>query len=100
MSSPITIAPDTVLARGRDHVEAEMAGQTVMMSVARGNYYALEGSARRIWELLAEPRRAGEIVEILVSEYDVDRETCARETMAFLTTLLAEGLLREAEAEP
>ncbi len=89
------IGLDTVIMRGSEHVEAEMAGQTVMMSISQGKYYALEGTARRIWELLAEPASVGEIVERLTAEYEVDREQCAAEVTHFVRELIENGLVEE-----
>ncbi len=89
------IGLETVVARGDEHVEAEMSGQTVMMSIPRGKYYALEGTARRIWELMAEPVRVGDIVDRLVEEYDIDRDRCAEEVLAFMEELRRNGLSAE-----
>lgn len=92
------IGRDTVIMRGSEHVEAEMAGQTVMMSIAQGKYFALEGTARRIWELLVEPASVGQIVEWLVEEYEVDRERCAAEVEVFVRQLIENGLVVEQTA--
>lgn len=89
------IGLETVIARGADHVEAQMGGQTVMMSIRRGKYFALEGTAQRIWELMAEPVTVGEIVERLVEEYDVERTQCAAEVLAFVEQLCENGLTVE-----
>ncbi|HUF87243.1 MAG TPA: lasso peptide biosynthesis PqqD family chaperone [Thermohalobaculum sp.] len=91
----MTIGLETVVVRGSEHVEAEMGGQTVMMSIARGKYFALDGTARRIWELVAEPASVAEIVDRLVAEYEVDRERCTAEVMAFVRELLDNGLIVE-----
>ncbi len=92
------IGLDSVVARGAEHVEAQMGGQTVMMSIERGKYFALEGTAQRIWELMAEPVRVGEIVDRLVEEYDIDRERCTAEVLAFVNELMANGLGEERRA--
>lgn len=88
---------ETVIVRGSEHVEAEMAGQTVMMSISQGKYYALEGTARRIWELVAEPTPVSAVVDRLVAEYEVDRAQCAEEVTAFVHELMANGLLEARE---
>ena len=89
---------DTIVARGAEHVEAQMSGQTVMMSIPRGKYYALEGTAQRIWDLMAEPIRVSDIVDQLVEEYDIDRERCATEVLVFLNELVENGLSEERRA--
>lgn len=86
---------DTIVARGADHVEAQMGSQTVMMSVSRGKYFALDGTGQRIWECLAEPVAVGEIVERLVREFDVEHERCAAEVLSFIAELMANGLTVE-----
>lgn len=73
-----------------------MAGQTLMMSLAAGKYFAVSETAARIWELIAEPRTRAEIVDALLAEYEIDRATCAAETDAFLDMLITEGLAEEA----
>ena len=92
------IGLETIVARGAEHVEAQMGGQTVMMSIPRGKYFALEGTAQRIWELMAEPVRVDEIVDRLVEEYDIDRDRCAAEVLAFLNELMENGLGEERHA--
>ena len=89
------IGAETIIMRGSEHVEAEMGGQTVMMSIARGKYYALEGTAQRIWELVSEPISVAEVVDRLVEEYDVDRDRCAAEVTTFVGELMENGLVVE-----
>ena len=91
------VDPALVVRRGREHVEAEMGDQTVMMSIARGRYFALEDTAQRIWQLMAEPIAVGGIVDRLVEEYDVDRATCEAEVSAFIAELIENGLAEACE---
>lgn len=93
----VPIDSSLTVVRGSEHVEAEMGGQTVMMSIARGRYFALEGTAQRIWQLMAEPVAVGEIVDRLVEEYDIDRATCEAEVSAFLAELIENGLAEARE---
>ena len=89
------IGLETVVVRGAEHVEAPLGGQTVMMSIARGKYFALDGTGQRIWELISEPMRVGEIVDRLTEEYDVDREQCTAEVKSFVAELAENGLVEE-----
>jgi len=86
------IGLETIVARGAEHVETQMAGQTVMMSIPRGKYFALDGTGQRIWECLDEPVSIGHIVDRLVSEYEIDRDRCAAEVIAFIGELIESGL--------
>jgi len=86
---------ETVIARGAEHVETRMVGQTVMMSLARGKYFALDGTGQRVWECLEQPISIGEIIDRLLQEYEVDRAQCEAEVLAFVDELMAQGLTVE-----
>ncbi len=64
------------------------------MSVENGKYYALKGTARRIWELLSLPSSFGELMEKLSAEYRIDAKRCAAETLPFLEKLIEVGLAK------
>ena len=89
------IGLETVVARGSEHVETRMAGQTVMMSIARGKYFAVDGTGQHIWECLAEPISIGQIVERLLDQYEVDRKQCEAEVMSFVGEMMENGLAVE-----
>jgi len=89
------IGPETLIARGTEHVETQMGGQTVMMSIPRGKYFALGGTAQRIWECLAEPLTVRQIVDRLAAEYDIDAAECEAEVIAFVRELAENGLAVE-----
>jgi hypothetical protein len=91
------IGADTVVSRGSDHVETQLSGDTVMMSISRGKYFAVGGTGQRIWECMSEPLSIGEIVSRLVAEYDVDRDRCEAEVLAFVGTLIDNGLTVECD---
>jgi len=88
------IGPDTVFCRSTDHVETQVAGQTLMMSIARSRYFALEATGQRIWECLAEPVSIARIVGRLVEEYDVEPGECERDVTAFVGELMENGLAK------
>lgn len=81
------IGERTVVCRSDEPVFTEVDGKVVMMSVAQGMYFALEGVAGRIWALLEQPRNANEICAALTEEFEIDTETCLREVLDFLAEL-------------
>lgn len=93
-----TIDLDSVVARGRDHVETRMGEQVVMMSIEQGRYFALEESGQRIWELMEQPVPVRDIVDRLTEEYDVPRERCETEVLSFLEQMRQQGLVAEEAA--
>lgn len=53
----------------------------------------LNGSARFLWERLEKGAEAGELVDALLEEYDVDRETAAKAVADFCEKLKDHELL-------
>lgn len=83
----------TTIARGTRHVETDVGDQTMMMSVHTGKYYALEGTARSIWEQIAAPTTVDALIESLLREFDVERATCEADVMTFLDDMVANELV-------
>lgn len=69
-----------------EQVSADLAGETVILSMRDGNYYGLDGVGTRVWGMLREPRTFGDLVDAIVAEFEVDAVTAARD----LTTLFAD----------
>lgn len=88
--------PRQPLLRNPDLVAADMDGETVMMSVERGEYFGLGGTGSRVWQLLAQPCTLAELAASVAAEYEVDPQTCAADLRGFLEDLLARGLVSAA----
>lgn len=74
-------------------VASDMDGETVMMSVERGEYFGLNGLGTRIWNLLERPASEDQIVAAVCREFDVDVAACTRDVRAFLDELLEMDLI-------
>jgi hypothetical protein len=94
VASSISIHHGTVLARSPGLLGATLGSEIVTMSVLSGRYFGLNDTARRIWELLESPRRSDDIIGTLDAEFDIDRATLERDTLAFLDRLCTEGLVQ------
>jgi asparagine synthase (glutamine-hydrolysing) len=100
MSTPDSGSTAVTYCRKPGLLAAEVDGEVAIMSTERGQYYGLGESARRIWELLESPMDLASLASQLTAEYDVDAETCARSTAAFLDELSSEGLLLRVDPVP
>src|SRR5258707_14667296 len=58
----------------RDHLVAELSGETVILHVEKGMYYGLNKLGTRVWSLIQEPRTIDELVQTILSEYEVEPE--------------------------
>jgi hypothetical protein len=70
-----------------------------MMSIENGKYYGLDTTGSSIWSLLQNPIRITDLIDSLLEQFDVDRETCSRDVLTFLEGLKNDGLL-QVDAHP
>lgn len=75
-------------------VAADVAGETVLMSLERNRCYGLGTIGSEIWKRLQLPVRVGDLIENLTEEYDASKETIERDVLELLTQLADEGLIR------
>jgi hypothetical protein len=87
------ITLDTRIAKRADITAADLDGEIGMMDIENGRYYALDPIGSDIWRLLTAAATARDICDRLVTEYDVDRETCQTQVLEFLNELSRKGLL-------
>lgn len=62
----------------------DLAGEKVMVDFDSGKYFLIKGVGNDIWDMIQEEITPGEIIEKLLSEYDVSREECEKSVMDFL----------------
>jgi coenzyme PQQ biosynthesis protein PqqD len=80
--------------RRQDGVLAQQAeGQTVLLRLEDGGYYALDEVGATIWELCDGERPVGEIVAQLCAEFDAPEATVRADVLEFIGDLRRERLL-------
>ena len=89
-----TIEMTTLVTQGDKQIATELNNTVVMMSVEQGKYYGLDGVGSRIWNLLEQPHRIMEVCAIIQDEFAVERATCERDVLDFLSQLITAGLLK------
>jgi hypothetical protein len=82
----------TVVASG-DHVACDLDGDAVILHLSTGTYFGLNAVASQVWKLIQSPATASAICEILLEEYDVNRDACEQDMLALLEDLSAKGLV-------
>ena len=83
--------PEHVLCR---KLEDEM----VLLNLDSGEYFGLNDTATRVWELLGEGCGREEIAGRLAAEYEVGAEAAAGHVASLCDELLAAGLLTRGAA--
>ena len=72
----------------------EVSGETVLLDLASESYFGLDEIGTRIWTLLNEDASAGEMIDTLLEEYEVERQTLEADVGELLGNLLEAGLIR------
>lgn len=90
------ITLESILQRDPDQEFSMIDDEVVMLSLKNGEYYALNSVASRIWELIEKRKSVKELTEVLVEEFEVDEETCLRDTLECLTDFREKKLIKEA----
>ena len=88
------ISTKSIVNQIEDIVASDIDDEVVMMSVEQGQYYGLDSIGSRVWELIAKPIKVSELIADLLLKYDVDREACERDVLAFLEELNEDGILK------
>ncbi len=86
------VAPSILYLRNPNLIATEMDGDTVMMSIDRGEYFGIGGVGSRVWELLERPRSLTDIVRTICDEFEVDETTCRADIERFIGELQGHGL--------
>ena len=71
----------------------QVGEETVLLHLGTGTYYGLDSVGNSIWLLMREGKTFAEICDLLVEEYEVDRETLAHDVLELADKLLAQGLI-------
>jgi hypothetical protein len=76
-----------------DVVTREVGGETILLDLANGNYFGLDGVGSRLWQLLEERGcTLGEACDVLIEEYEVDRARLEADLLALGARLVDENL--------
>ena len=90
LSSRVRI-PDGILS---NLLEDEL----VLLNLSTGTYFSLDPVGTRIWQLIQSKRTSSlkTVLEMLLTEYDVDNARCARELLRLISRLQENQLLEVA----
>lgn len=95
--SQAALTPTMRLKRNDRAISVEMDGDTVMMDIELGSYFALTGSGTFIWARLENPTTLDEIAQAVREEFDVNEYGSIEDDIfQFVTELFAKGLVNEA----
>jgi hypothetical protein len=76
----------------------EIDGKAIVITIDRNQLHVLNGVGTRVWQLL-DGRPLTAIVDIIVEEFEVERERASRDVQAFALRLYELGATRLARGE-
>jgi hypothetical protein len=82
-----------IVMQSPGYIASDMDGEKVMLCVGKGKYYNLGAVGGDIWDQLSEGTAVYQLVDHLMGQYEIERETCEQHVQAFLEELLQEGLI-------
>jgi len=90
----MSLSSESRIVRREGIPQAKLSEDTVvLLNVQRGNYYSLDHTGVRIWELLASETTVAELCERLTKEFDVSAADCLSDTIRFCQNLREENLI-------
>ena len=78
---------DVVLAR-------EIEGETVILEFERAEYFGLNHTGSRIWELLQQPVALGAVSNQLATDFAIASDRAAADVLALVQHLVEHGLAK------
>ena len=67
--------------------------ETVLLDLASGMYFGLDGVGKRIWESVTEGLSLAQTAALIVDEYDIDEAQALTDVLEFASDLVERGLL-------
>ena len=81
----MTIDNDACFVKTESFVETEVDGEVVLMDIDNGQFFSLELTGRRVWQMLDEHDSVNKLTAVLTTEYDVDADECRAQVAELLT---------------
>lgn len=77
-----------------DVVSCDLVEEAALLNLKDGIYYGLNPVGARIWNLIQKPITVGEILDVILEEYDVERDVAQADLMELLEQLLKKELVK------
>jgi hypothetical protein len=81
-----------------DVVSREVGGEAILLNLATGTYFGLDGIGTEIWTVLTREGTTQAVTSALLAEYDVEESRLRRDIDQFIQQLVHKGLLEAEQA--
>lgn len=83
----------SIVSAASGQVFSDLAGEAVILNLNSGLYFGLNEVGASIWNLIQQPRTVSSIQDVIMEEYEVERDQCECDLLELLQRLEAEGLI-------
>jgi hypothetical protein len=91
--SEVLLNPNSRIKVSEDQVSSYVAGEAVILNLKTGTYHSLNPVGARIWQLIQETKTVRDIINTLVTEYDVELTVCERDLQELIKQLESAHLI-------
>jgi hypothetical protein len=81
--------------QNKEIIQSKIDDEVVMLDVESGFYFGLNSVGSVIWGHLADWISIDELTQRLMTQFDIDQETCRTDTETFLEQLLEKKIIRK-----
>jgi hypothetical protein len=71
-----------------DLITSVIDDEVVILNIEKGEYYSFNKVGSEIWQFLETTSTFEQIIDYLISNYDIDKETCITETSEYLMKMI------------
>lgn len=88
MNKISSITPDTIVVRNdKKYITSPIGDEIVMMSMESGNYIGINEVGAVIWNKLEQPMTIKEVINYLLSIYDITEDACTEKTVKHIADM-------------
>lgn len=81
------------LAVSADAITQEVNGETVILDLKSEQYFSLDVTGTRVWQLLRELGEEEAVLQRMLTEFDVEERMLTSDVASLIDSLLEEGLV-------
>lgn len=82
-----------------DVVHQEVSGEMVLLDLKREIYFGLNEVGARIWEMINDGKSLDDVLDAIVSEFDVERSQADEDLHSLISSLAERELIMLPEGE-
>ena len=88
------ITKDSIVVVADEVVSCDLDGEAAILDTKDGIYYGLDPVGAKIWNLIQKPILLEEVIQIILNEYEVDKNQCTNDIFELIEELLDNRLVK------